>query len=122
MNTRGPIPLLGDTPMGLYETEHLIEADAARWTADEAAWPVPAGASAITLDVRSLAPFPQELRIRACREVTRITLADHNWREVQAPLIGCAGRDHVWLEVVPPWRPAGDGRLLGVMTRGVTLR
>lgn len=117
-----PGRLLGDTPMGLYETEHLIEADAARWTADEAAWPVPAGASAITLDVRSLAPFPQELRIRACRDVTRITLADHNWREVQAPLIGCAGRDHVWLEVVPPWRPAGDGRLLGVMTRGVTLR
>lgn len=117
-----PGRLLGDTPMGLYETEHLIEADAARWTADEAAWPVPAGASAITLDVRSLAPFPQELRIRACRGLTRVTLADHNWREVRAPLSGCASRDHVRLEVVPPWRPAGDGRLLGVMTRGVTLR
>ena len=117
-----PARLLGDTPMGLYDVEHLMEADAARWTADEAAWPVPAGAATMTLDVRSLAPFPQELRLRACRALTRVTLADHNWQQVRVPLSGCAGRDHVRLEVVPPWRPAGDGRLLGVMTRAVTLR
>ncbi len=117
-----PGRLLGDSPMGLYDEEHLVEVDTARWTADEAAWPVPAGATAITFDARSLAPFPQQLRVRACRALTRVTLADHNWRQIQVPLSGCATRDHVRLEVVPPWRPPGDGRLLGVMTRAVTLR
>ncbi len=117
-----PGRLLGDSPMGLYDEERVSETDAIRWTADEAAWPVPAGASTLRLEVRSLAPFPQELRLEACRQVTRLTLADHDWHLVTTPLTGCGRRDHVRMQVVPPWRPAVDGRLLGVMTSGVTLR
>lgn len=92
-----------------------------QWTGEEAAWPVPAGATTVALEFRSLAPFPQRVQVRGCASVTTFDVSDNVWHEVQTPLHDCGAGTHAWLSVRPSWRPPGDGRLLGVLVRNVRL-
>lgn len=117
-----PERLLGAGTVGLYEPESNAGHESIRWTTETAAIPAPAGAGQVTLDVRSVAPFPQRLRVAACTPATEVAIADHEWHSVTVALRGCGPGDHVRLTVHPGWRPAGDGRLLGVMTRAVGFR
>lgn len=102
---------------GLYEPESNAGHETIRWTTEDAAVPIPAGATHVDLDVRSAAPIPQEVRMAACGHEARVALASSDWQRLSLDLGGCAVGEHVRLQALPAWRPTGDTRLLGVMTR-----
>lgn len=120
----GPERLLrAGTVTGLHGEERGPDNGPFRWSTEWSTWPVPAGVTAYSLQVRSLAPFPQRVEVKACGGVgTRVALSDHNWHAVDGLVDGCPGGGHLQLRVSPSWRPPGDRRLLGVMTAGVRLR
>ena len=117
----GPERLLpSDEPVGLHDEERGPGETRFRWSTEWSAWPVPAGATTYSLQVRLLAPFAQQLEVDGCRGArTHIALRDHAWHTVDGRLEGCAAGGHLQLRVSPSWRPPGDGRLLGVMTADV---
>jgi|TARA_B100001964_G_scaffold216723_2_gene256237 hypothetical protein len=93
----------------------LLDGQAMDWTA---------GAGRLTLEVRSIAPEAQTLRVVINGESRdEIALADHEWHvldyalsEGSDPALG--PRVELWAD--PPYEPGGgDGRRLGVMTRGL---
>lgn len=119
----GPDRLLSaDEPTGLYAEDVQPQYRGMQWSADQAAWPVPPGASTYAMRVRSFAPYPQDVEIVSC-DGTRATthLANHDWHEIGGALTGCAAGDHLRLHVTPTWSAPGDVRALGVVTSGVRL-
>ena len=120
----GPARLLrSGEPTGLFGEERGPRDTRFRWSTDWATWPVPVGATSYSLQVRSVAPSPQEVEIQTCRGARlRVSLPDQAWRPLGGSLDGCAPGDHLQLRVSPAWRPPGDGRLLGVMTADVSFQ
>ena len=120
----GPARLLrSGEPTGLFGEERGPRDTRFRWSTDWATWPVPVGATSYTLQVRSVAPSPQEVEIQACQgRAFRVSLPDQAWRPLGGSLDGCAPGNHLQLRVSPAWRPPGDGRLLGVMTADVSFQ
>ena len=102
---------------GFYEVEIDASEQPFRWTASRAAFYLPAGARAVRLPVRSLAPFPQRVIISLDgRMADEVILRDHNWvalRYVLPPSRGTFRR--VDVRVTPTWIPEGEARTLGVM-------
>jgi hypothetical protein len=114
--------LSADEPTGLYAEDTQVQYRGMQWSADEAAWPVPPGASRYAMRIRSFAPYPQDVEIVSCDGARATThLADHNWHEIAGALTGCAAGDHLRLHVTPTWSAPGDWRSLGVVTSGVRL-
>lgn len=119
----GPDRLLSrDEPTGLYAEDVQPEYGGMQWSAEQAAWPAPPGASSYAMQVRSFAPYPQEVEIRTC-DGTRATtrLANHDWHVLEGRLTGCGAGDYLRLRVTPTWTGPGDVRVLGVVTRNVRI-
>ena len=93
-----------------------------RWSSDEVAWPVSAGARRFALRVRSFAPYAQQVRLRVCGAERTTWLSDHDWHTIEGTLEGCGPGDYVRLSVAPTWSPPADARTLGVVTADVTHR
>lgn len=110
------------TASGLFEEESNAGHEAIRWSSEEAAVPIPDRAAGVDVDVRSAAPMPQHARLEACGRQAAVHLVDAEWHRLSLDLTGCAAGTHVRLRVVPSWRPPGDARLLGVMTRPAVFR
>jgi hypothetical protein len=119
----GPDRLLSaDEPTGLYAEDVQPQYRGMQWSAEEAAWPVPAGASRYAMRIRSFAPYPQDVEFESCDGSRSTThLADHDWHEVSGSLTGCAPGNHLRLRVTPTWSAPGDWRSLGVVTSGVKM-
>jgi hypothetical protein len=117
----GPERLLrSGEPTGLYAEEVGSRDVRFQWSSEWSTWPVPAGATAYSLQVGSLAPFPQQVEVEMCGgDRARVTLRDHGWHPIEGRVGGCAPGSHLQLRVTPGWRPPGDARLLGVMTTDV---
>ncbi len=117
----GPARLLRDyTATGLHGEEPRPGDTPFRWSSEWTTWPVPNDATGFALQVRSLTPFAQTVDVAACDGGRwQVVLSDHNWHELGGTLAGCGWRGRLQLRVSPSWRPAGDGRLLGVMTAGL---
>ncbi|MFN7976862.1 MAG: O-antigen ligase family protein [Vicinamibacterales bacterium] len=114
--------LAANVESGLYEQESNAGHEPIRWTTEEAAVPIPAGVSHVEVDVRSAAPLPQQVRMMACGHEARVDLTTSDWQRLSLDLNSCAPGAHVRLRALPAWRPAGDARLLGVMTREARFR
>jgi hypothetical protein len=100
---------------------HLTEQDAGttfEWTTAHATFYVPVGADALTLPLRALAPFPQDVEVVLNgRLADRIRLVDHDWKTYRyvLPRSGQGRRFHrIELRISPAWEPDFDGRTLGV--------
>ena len=117
----GPDRLLqSGEPTGLYAEAPAFKG--LRWSADQATWPVPASASRYALQVRSFAPYPQEVEMRSCGDTrTTVVLTDHAWHDLEGVLQGCGSGDHLRMQVTPTWSAPGDARTLGVVTANVRL-
>jgi hypothetical protein len=104
---------------GLFRPERSSQGYVFRWTGPRAFLHAPDDARGIELSIRSVAPKPQVVTVQIDgREVDRMTLADQAW----VPLtyrFEARSTSPLWVELVvdAPWRPRGDGRTLGVMTR-----
>lgn len=107
---------------GLFDEESNAGHESIRWTTEEAALPLPPGAARVDLDVRSAAPVPQQVAATACGRRVTLELADPAWRRLSLHLDGCSAGEHLRLRITPSWRPPGDARLLGVMTRPAVFR
>lgn len=108
-------------PVGLHEVEEAADGSTFQWTREKATLFLPAESRRVTLAVRSLAPFPQHVRVLLDGDVVdELTLDHHAWRPMQYVLP--RHRSHqryrrLVLEVRPTWQPEGDARALGVMLR-----
>lgn len=102
---------------GFYEVEADATGSSFTWTASRAAFHLPAGARAVRLPVRSLAPFPQRVIISLDgRTADEVILRDHNWVDLRYVLPAARGAfRRVDVRVVPAWNPPGEARTLGVM-------
>jgi hypothetical protein len=121
----GPDRLLrSGAPTGLFAEELDPGRRPFHWTTEEATWPVPLHATHWMLDVRSLAPFAQQVDISGCTAATgaSVRLNDHAWRTVGGRLAGCGPGSRLKLRVTPSWRPSRDERLLGAMAAGLEFR
>jgi hypothetical protein len=105
---------------GFYDEERDGAGRPYRWTTEWAAVPVPAGATTYSLELRSVAPFPQRVEITACGKEREVELRDQAWRRITGP-VPC-GEGLLEVDVAPPWRPPAEHRLLGVMVSGVEMR
>lgn len=105
---------------GLHDVEAANEVRY-RWTTAHATFYRPSRDADVTLEVRSLAPFPQTISVRFNDvEIDRLTLVDHNWRASRYPVpprVKDAPYLKIELEVTPIFRPDGDARELGVMLK-----
>lgn len=103
---------------GLHDVEGP-EGQRFRWTSGHATYYRPSTDQQLTLQVRSVAPFPQTVSIKLNgAEIDRLTLPDHAWRRLRyqlPPRVRSSAYYKVELEVGPVWRPPNDGRELGVM-------
>jgi hypothetical protein len=92
-----------------------------QWTTGAAFVTVPRQATALSFDLRSLAPGAQVVEVRLDdRLVDRVQLADHGWHHVEYPLGKL--RDlprRLQLSVQPTWREPGGTRELGVGVRRI---
>lgn len=79
---------------------------------------IPAEARVLTLPLRSLAPFPQQVSVRFDGKLgDRLLIDDHAWRRLRYVLPRTEpSRRYRRVEIVvdPIWQPEGDGRHLGV--------
>lgn len=107
---------------GLFEEESNAGHESIRWTTEEAALPLLPGATRVDLDLRSAAPVPQQVTAAACGRQITLELADPAWRRLSLHLGECPAGEHLRLRITPAWRPPGDARLLGVMTRPAVFR
>jgi len=107
-------------PAGFYGQEQDPAGKPYRWSTEWASLPVPTGAKTYSVELRSVAPYPQVIEIRTCGEEREVTLGDQAWRRVTGSVECGAGL--LELEVRPPWRPPPEERLLGVMVSAVEIR
>jgi len=110
---------VGELTYGLYDVEYDRDGRPQRWSGPSATIYLPASARAFRLPIRSLAPFPQRVRILLDGQLANeIQLVDHDWREIRYILpAGRAASSHrrLELQIEPPWQPPDDPRLLGVL-------
>lgn len=95
-----------------------------RWSYPVAFVHQPPEARGAELTVRSAADTPQTLTVEARGVVIdKRTLGDHNWQTLtwSVPPSKAAPADGEWIviRVDPPWTVPGDGRVVGIMTRGL---
>jgi hypothetical protein len=116
---------VGGRSRGFYRPERGGPGVTFRWSGPTAYLHAPPDAKGVALAVRSAAPTPQTLTVEIRGKVVETrTLTDHEWHTISYE-IGAKPRDArlddewVVLKVDPIWRPRGDGRRLGVMTRDV---
>ncbi|RPI56827.1 MAG: hypothetical protein EHM55_03985 [Acidobacteria bacterium] len=114
---------VGGRSRGFYRPERGGPGITFRWSGGNAYLHAPPDAKGLELMVRSAAPTPQTLtvEIRGTVVDTR-KLTDHEWHTLRyqiPPRPAGAESDNEWvvMRVDPIWRPRGDGRRLGVMTR-----
>ncbi|HSK09751.1 MAG TPA: O-antigen ligase family protein [Vicinamibacterales bacterium] len=108
---------------GFFGEERSAEGVSFRWTTHAATLPVPARADTLVMEVRSVAPFAQHVRVTGCDGPSvELHLPDHPWHDLSAALEDCDAGSRARIEVRPPWRPPGEERLLGVMVRGIQTR
>lgn len=108
---------------GFHRPERGGPGQTFRWSGPLAYLHAPPDAKGVEIKVRSASPTAQTLTVEIGGKVidTR-TLTDHEWHSLSYEL-GPRGKDAapesewVMLRVDPVWRPRGDGRRLGVMTR-----
>jgi O-antigen ligase len=95
-----------------------------RWTTDHAVFHVPADARAVTLNLRSLAPFPQRVQVHLDGAMAdELALREHDWHLVRyvLPRRDPSVRYYRFdLRVTPTWSPPDDPRTLGVMVAGLS--
>lgn len=110
--------------MGFHEEERTSAGETFRWTTGRAVFHVPSNAQAVTFQVRSVAPFPQTLRIKYAGQVIQeLLLSDHEWRLLRYVLPRMSSREpfrRFELIVDPTWEPADDARELGVMVAAIS--
>lgn len=110
---------LADLTFGLYDREVGADGRAYHWSTERAAFYVPSNAGAFTVPLRSLAPFPQRVRVLLDGVlVDRVALTDHAWRVLRYQLPARRSAPpfyRVEIVVDPVWRPSWDSRTLGVM-------
>jgi hypothetical protein len=109
--------------VGLYEEEISPTGHAFRWTGARAAFHVPADARVITVEIRSLAPVPQTVRVyHAGHLIEQVAFHDQGWRTLRFVSPLAAPRQpyrRFELRVEPTWYAPGDPRELGVMLGAV---
>jgi hypothetical protein len=90
-----------------------------QWTTGAAFVTVPRQATALSFDLRSLAPGPQVVEVRLDdRLVDRVSLPDHAWRHVEYPLGKLRELPRrLQFSVQPTFREPGGTRELGVGVR-----
>ncbi|MGE3842483.1 MAG: O-antigen ligase family protein [Vicinamibacterales bacterium] len=110
--------------MGFHEEERTSAGETFRWTTSRAIFHVPSDARAVTFQVRSVAPFPQTLRVKyAGHVVQELLLSDQQWRPLRYVLPRMSSREpfrRFELMVDPIWEPADDARELGVMVAAIS--
>ena len=114
---------IGGRSRGFYRPERGGPGITFRWSGATAYLHAPPDAKGVELTIRSAAPTSQKLTVEIRGKVvdTR-TLNDHDWHTLTyrfPPRAAEAKPDNEWviMRVDPIWRPRGDGRRLGVMTR-----
>lgn len=119
-----PETALEDRVRGVFAAEEDQQGEPFRWTGANASWYGPPDAHAFVIGVRSTASTPQSVSISVRGDVVgEFVLNDHAWQTLRAPVpVGAAGTDGVRVDVLvePTWRPDGESRRLGVMTRTPT--
>ena len=113
---------LTTTTWGVHGEEFDADGRGFNWTGDRAVLHVPASASAVAFELRSLAPMPQTVTLLVDDSVAdTLVLRDHEWHVLRylVPHRRGTGRfGRLEMRVTPAWRPPGDGRELGVILRG----
>ena len=122
-----PIYMKGTDPAGrsrgFYRPERGGAGITFRWTGPRAYLHAPPRAKGVELKVRSSAPTEQTVTVELRgRTIDQFKMSDQEWRTITykiPPPPSDARPDAEWviLKVDPIFRPKGDGRRLGVMTR-----
>ena len=125
--TEDPIYMKGIDPAersrGFYRAERGGPGITFRWTGAMAYLHAPPGAKGVELKVRASAPTQQTVTVELRgRTIDQFKPSDQEWRTITyqiPPPPSDAKPDAEWiiLKVDPIFRPRGDGRRLGVMTR-----
>jgi len=108
---------------GLFPEERGSNGMAFRWSSPLAFLHAPPQARGVELSVRSAALTPQTVSVEIAGQVVdRVKLSDNEWRTLRYPMAprvksAAAYADWVVLRIEPLWRPRGERRRLGVMTR-----
>jgi len=108
---------------GLFPEERGPTGTAFRWSSPLAFLEAPPQARGVELTVRSAASTPQTVSVEIAGQVVdRVKLSDNEWRRLRYPMgprvkNSTAYADWVVLRIEPLWRPRGERRRLGVMTR-----
>jgi len=107
---------------GVFELQRSSRGIMYRWGGPNVFLHVPPGARGFEMTIRSIAPQPQKVTVKAGgRELQTLTLSDQNWVTLRHRLDPPADDAALWVEMAvdPPWRPRGSARRLGVMTRDI---
>jgi hypothetical protein len=116
---------IGGRSRGFYKPERGGPGIIFRWSGPTAYLHAPPEARSVELTVRSTAPTPQTLTVEIRGKVVDTRkFNDQEWHTLRydfGPRPKDAKPDAEWVvvKVDPIWRPRGDGRRLGLMTRDV---
>jgi len=105
---------------GLYYSQRSSRGVTYRWSGPRVFLHAPDSARAFEITIRSTAPQPQTVTLTSAGRVLQtLTLGDPQWVTIRHPLPPATDSAGRWVEmnVDPSWRPKGEGRRLGVMTR-----
>jgi hypothetical protein len=105
---------------GVHEVQRSRSGVVYRWSSPHGFFHAPPQARRFEIAIRSIAPKPQTVTFAAAgRVVDTVTLRDQSWVTVKGALPPPVTPATNWLElhVDLPWRPRGEARMLGVMTR-----
>ena len=109
---------LDSVTSGFHAAELSPHGTPFRWSTNHAMFYLPPAATSVTLRLRSLAPFPQQVEVLVHgTPVFRSELSRGSGAEIR-PLLPpkpAGGYQRIEIRVNPTWRPPGDGRDLGVM-------
>ncbi len=114
---------IGGRSRGFYKPERGGAGTTFRWSGPTAYLHAPPDARKVEMAVRSTAPTPQTVTVEIQgKTVDTFKLSDHEWHTISyqfGPRPKDAKPDAEWvvMKVDPMWKPRGDGRRLGVMTR-----
>lgn len=110
---------LANLTFGMYDREIGADGQAYNWSTGRVAFFVPSTARVFSVPLRSLAPFPQEIRVLLDGVIVdRMALTDHAWRVARYILPSRRNAPpfyRVELHIEPAWTPAWDSRTLGVI-------
>ena len=116
-----PESALEDRARGLFGSERDGRGRLFRWSGVHSTWYGPPDAGSFEIQIRSISPTPQMVSFSiGSNVVSQLMLDNHAWHTVRMPLPlerSNANSVHVHMLVEPTWRPEGESRRLGVMTR-----